>query len=146
MLYIGSDYAGYQLKEKIKKYLMSRRISFVDVGAHTDTTRNDFTEYIRPVVKPVQHTQHDRGVLICGTGYGMVIGANRFKGVRATLAHSVSQARYARTHDNSNILVLSAWQTSAPQACQILQTWIVTKFQPLTRRVRRFKTIDRWRT
>ncbi len=144
MLYIGSDYAGYQLKEKIKLYLEKHQMAYIDVGTESGRARNDFTEFIPPVVTPIQKNSRHRGILICGTGYGMVIGANRFRGIRATLAHSVRQAKYARTHDNANILVFSAWQTSAPLATRILGIWLQTPFDALPRRIRRFKKIDTW--
>lgn len=146
MIYIGADYAGYKLKEKLKKYFDSKKIKYFDVGTHSDKKKNDFTDFIPPVVNGVKKSSSSKGVLICGTGYGMQIGSNRFKKIRATIAHNPKQAKWAKTHDDSNILVLSSWSVNKDQAIKIFNAWHQTKFNKLARRVRRFKTIDRWRS
>ncbi|MBU0597648.1 RpiB/LacA/LacB family sugar-phosphate isomerase [Patescibacteria group bacterium] len=145
-IYIGSDYAGYKLKEAIKKYLELRGLPFFDVGSKSDKAINDFPAFARPVAKHVSSNKNDRGILICGTGIGMCIAANRFKKVRAVLAFNLQQARWARTYDNANILCLSSWSVNNAQAKAIVRTWLDTPFKKLVRRVRRFKTIDSWRT
>ncbi len=145
-IYIGADYAGYTLKEEIKKYLDKRGVSYVDCGTDSDKNKNDFPEFARPVAKKVSRSKTDRGILVCGTGFGMCIAANRFKGVRAVLAYTPQQAKWARTHDNCNVLCLSAWSTNQRQARLIVAAWLKTPFKKLPRRVRRFKTIDTWRT
>ena len=146
MIYIGADYAGYRLKEAIKKHLDKRKIEYLDVGTDSGKVRNDFPEFIPPVVSKVKGAKENYGILVCATGFGMAIGANRFKKIQATLVFSPQQAKWSKTHDNSNVLCLSSWSLNKNQAFKIIDTWLRTKFQPLPRRVRRFKTIDRWRT
>ncbi len=144
MLYIGSDYAGYTLKESLKKYFQAKRIKFVDVGSHQGSEKDDFTDFVPPVVTAVRKNSRNRGILICGTGFGMDIAANRFSGIRATLIHTQRQAQYARTHDNANVLVLSAWQVTAARSRAIVDIWMRTQFRAVPRRLKRFKIIDAW--
>lgn len=144
MLYIASDYAGYTIKERIKKILQDMRVPFVDLGSNSGNTINDFTDFIKPVVRPVQTSSSNGGILICGTGQGMAIGANRFKKIRAALVHTARQAKFARTHDNANILVIAAWEISISKILPIVSTWMRTRFSPVPRRVKRLKKIDTW--
>ncbi|MBI5037981.1 MAG: RpiB/LacA/LacB family sugar-phosphate isomerase [Candidatus Kerfeldbacteria bacterium] len=144
MLYIASDYAGYTVKERIKKILEKSSVNFVDVGCTSALKKNDFTDYIKSVVQPVQLSNKNFGILVCGTGQGMTIGANRFKKIRATLVYTPRQARFARTHDNSNVLVVAAWEVRSSQLYPLISAWLKTPFQPLARRVRRLKKIDTW--
>jgi len=144
MIYLGADYAGYKLKEAIKRYLDQKKVEYQDFGTFSNKNKNDFTKFIPPVVKRVKISKSNIGILICGTGQGMVIGANRFKGIRATLIFDAQQARFSKTHDNANVLVLSAWATKPTAARKIIKAWLNTKFKPLTRRVRRFKKVDQW--
>jgi ribose 5-phosphate isomerase B len=146
MLYLGADYAGYQLKEAIKKYLDKKDIKYQDFGTFSAQSKNDFPDFAYPVAKKVSHSQKDLGILICGTGFGMCIAANRFKNVRAVLANNLKQARWAKTHDNANILCLSAWSVKSVEALKIVEIWLKTPFKKLARRIRRFKKIEQWRT
>lgn len=144
MIYIGADYAGYKLKESLKQYLDKKKIKFHDIGTFSDKQKNDFTDFVPPVVKQVKKSKNNLGILICGTGYGMAIGANRFKKIRATLVSSTKQASWAKTHDNANVLCLAAWGTKKAEAIKVLNTWLNTKFKPLARRIRRFNKVDQW--
>lgn len=146
MIYLGADYAGYKLKQAIKLYLDKKKVKYHDFGTFSDKNKNDFPEFAWPVAKKVARSRKDLGILICGTGFGMCIAANRFKRVRATLVYGLKEARYAKTHDNANILCLAAWSTRKQEALKIINTWLKTPFQALARRVRRFNKIDRWRT
>ena len=146
MIYLAADYAGYKLKEIIKQHLLNKKIKCHDFGTYTDEVKNDFSDFAYPVAKKVSKSKVDLGILICGTGFGMCIAANRFKHVRATLVFDTKQARFAKTHDNSNILCLSAWALKKDDALKIVETWLKTPFQKLERRLKRFKKIDLWRT
>jgi ribose 5-phosphate isomerase B len=146
MIYIASDYAGYKLKEAIRQYLQKKKIKCHDFGSFSDKKKNDFPDFAYPVAKKVSRAKTDLGILICGTGFGMAIAANRFKHVRATLAFNTKQTRWAKTHDNANILCLSAWSLKKTEALKIVHIWLATPFQNLPRRINRFKKIDLWRT
>jgi RpiB/LacA/LacB family sugar-phosphate isomerase len=144
MLYLGADYAGYKLKEEIKKYLDKKKIKYHDFGTFSDKEKNDFPDFAYPVAKKVSKSKKDLGILVCVTGFGMCIAANRFKNIRAVLVASVKQAKWAKTHDNANILCFSSWLTNSHQAKKIIHKWLKTPFLRLVRRVRRFKKIEQW--
>ncbi len=146
MIYLGADYAGYKLKEAVKQYLSKKKLKYQDFGAFSDKNKNDFPEFALPVAKKVASSKEAKGILICGTGTGMSIAANRFKRVRAALVFNVKQARFAKTHDHANILCLAAWFVKERDALKIINVWLKTPFKPLKRRVKRFKKIDQWRT
>lgn len=146
MIYLGADYAGYKLKQKITKYFDLEKIKYIDIGTDSDKEKNDFTDFIPPVVKEVRKSSQNYGILICGTGIGMVIGANRFRKIRAALIFTAKQAIFSKTHDNANILCLSAWETNEKLAKHIIASWLKTSFKPLARRIRRFKKVDKWPT
>lgn len=144
MIYIASDYAGYKLKEKVKSILITKKIKVIDFGCESDKVKNDFPEFAKKVALKVRQSKKDLGILVCGAGYGMCIAANRLRGIRAVSVFNNKQAFFSKTHDNANILCLSKWMTDPAAVKGIINTWLATKFQPLARRVRRFKTIDRW--
>ncbi len=144
MIYLGADYAGYALKEAIRRFLTKKRLGFKDVGTFSNKKKDDFPDYAKPVAQKVARSTKDLGILVCGTGIGMCVAANRFRGVRAALVHAVKQAKWAKTHDNVNILCLASWAVSKSLALKIIDAWLKTRFEPLPRRVRRFKKIDQW--
>lgn len=105
MLFIASDHAGFNRKEVIKKYLTHKGIQFTDLG--TDSTKSvDFPVYAKELCAEVLKNEQNKGILICGSGIGMSICANRFKGIRAGLCTSPKFATLARQHNNINVLVL----------------------------------------
>lgn len=105
MLFIASDHAGYTRKEMIKKYLHKQGIEFEDLG--TDSTQSvDFPVYAKKLVEKVLKSSENKGILVCGSGIGMSICANRFKGIRAGLCTSPKIAKLARQHNDINVLVL----------------------------------------
>ncbi|MDT8445396.1 MAG: ribose 5-phosphate isomerase B [bacterium] len=124
---IGSDHAGFQLKEALKSYLTGKGFEVRDVGTHEESSVH-YPEYGKAVAQAVQAGEFERGVLICGTGIGMSITANRFKGVRATLCHDVDTAKLSREHNNSNVLVLGARVLAKELAEEMLQAWLDTSF------------------
>src|SRR3990172_121670 len=100
---IASDHAGYQLKEEIKKVLESFAVAYEDLGPQ-NTESVDYPDYAKQVARAVQ--KGNRGILCCGTGIGMSIAANKFKGVRAALCHDSLTAQMSREHNDSNILIM----------------------------------------
>lgn len=123
---IGSDHRGYELKESLKKAF--DQISWDDVGTSNSSERVDYPVFVNLVCKKVLSGEVDRGVLICGSGIGVSIGANRFKGIYASLCWSTDIAVAARKHDNSNILALPADFVSSEKAASILDSWLKTEF------------------
>lgn len=132
---LGSDHAGWQLKNKIKQYLSNYVIK--DVSQKL-VPGDDYPDYAKLVAKKV--LKEGKGILICGSGIGMSIGANRFKGIRAALCRTVKEAEYSRKDNNSNILCLGAkFNIDKPE--DILETWLSTKFEG-GRHIKRIKKLD----
>jgi ribose 5-phosphate isomerase B len=142
MIYLGADHAGYELKETIKKHLDNRRFSYIDVGAFELQESDDYPDFGSLVAKKVSISNKDRGILICGAGNGMAIVANKFKGVRATLAWNEYTAEKSVTDDHSNILVLPARVISSKQAILVLDSWLASKPSKDKRHVRRIEKIS----
>ncbi len=128
MIVIGSDHGGFKLKEEIKKYLLENGIEVNDVGSFSDE-RVDYPNIAKVVSKEVQNGKAEFGILICKTGIGMSIVANKFKGIRCALCHSEDDAKYARLHNNANILALSGQNLSTNDAICILRMWLATSFE-----------------
>ena len=125
---IGSDHAGFELKEKIKEFLKSRGEVVVDFGAHYRESV-DYPDYGRKVAKAVANGEDDLGILICGTGIGMSVVANKVPGIRAALVQNIFTARMAREHTNANLLVLGARVVDPELAPQLVGTWLDSQFQ-----------------
>lgn len=125
---IGSDHGGYRLKEEIKKYLQTQGYEFRDFGCKS-TESCDYSDFGFPVAEAVSRGEFDRGILICRSGLGMNITANKVKGIRAALCHTPELAEKSRKHNDANILVLGAEATDPLNARLIVNTWLNTKFE-----------------
>ncbi|NQU65106.1 MAG: ribose 5-phosphate isomerase B [SAR324 cluster bacterium] len=124
---LGSDHGGFDLKEQLKKILVENSFEITDVGCF-DTSSVHYPEIAQLVSKKISSGEFTRGILICGTGIGMTIAANRFPQVRATPCHDHLTARLSREHNNSNILTLGARILGIETAKDILMTWLQTDF------------------
>jgi len=125
---IGSDHAGYLFKEEIKKYLDLKEIPFTDFGTFKIDSC-DYPEFAYKVGNAVASEKCDRGILICGTGIGMSITANKIKGVRAVVTDTEDGAKMSRLHNDSNVLCLGARMIKPEKALKILDVWINTSFE-----------------
>ena len=125
---IGSDHGGYRLKEEVKKYLDEKDIKFVDFGCEGEEAI-DYPDIAAEVAKAVQSKKYDQGILICRSGIGMSIVANKFKGIRCALCHNEYTAKYARLHNDSNILAMGADDLTTGEAVCILRMWFATEFE-----------------
>jgi ribose 5-phosphate isomerase B len=124
---IGSDHAGYELKEYLKGSLPQEH-EFIDVGTGS-TDSVDYPDYAVKVAKLVTGGTVDRGILLCGTGIGMSVSANKVKGIRAALAFDLYTAMQSRRHVDANILVMGAHVTGKGLALEIARAWIDTPFE-----------------
>ena len=125
---IASDHAGFALKEHLKKALS--RLSHEAIDCGTDSTESvDYPDYAARAAQALSGGECERAVLVCGSGIGMSIAANRFPGVRAALCRSVEDAEVSRRHNDSNILALGERFTQAKEAEQILHAWLNTPFE-----------------
>jgi len=125
---LGCDHGGFELKKDLQFYLEERGIEVVDFGTG-DETPVDYPEIGRAVAEKISSGEIPRGILICGTGIGMSLVANRFPGVRATLCHDLYTARMSREHNDSNVLVLGGRLLGKGIAREILQVWLKAEFQ-----------------
>lgn len=144
LIILGSDHAGFKLKEKIKKHLAKKKIDFVDVGAYSEASV-DYPVYAKKLAKKVKAGRNKgiKGILVCGSGTGMAIAANRVKGIRAVLAYDAYSAKMSRVDNNSNVLCLRGRNFSSEKAKKITDIWLRTKFSGKKRHERRIKKIDR---
>lgn len=128
MIAIGSDHGGYKLKEEIKKYLEEKEIEYKDMGCMSEE-RVDYPNIAKEVAKQVQSKRCEKGILICRSGIGMSICANKFKGIRCASCHNEYTAKYARLHNDSNILAIGADDVTENEAICILRMWLATEFE-----------------
>lgn len=139
---LGADHAGYELKEHIKKVLLENGIHVIDVGTDNETSV-DYPDYGLQVARLVSSHEADRGILLCGTGVGMSIIANKVKGIRASLVHDLYTAIQSRKHLDANILVLGGRTTGKGLAEEIVKVWLDTPFEG-GRHQRRIEKIATW--
>ena len=125
---IGSDHAAFELKEKIKAFLFKLGMEVEDVGA-SDGNSVNYVEFGSKVAGAVSDKTFERGILLCGTGLGMSIVANRFPKVRAALCSDIFSARMSRQHNDSNILVLGGRIIGDVLAFELVKTWLETPFE-----------------
>ena len=127
MIAFGCDHGGVDLKDALVRYLRSKGAEVRDFGTHGRESV-DYPDFGKEVSRCVSQGQAERGVLVCTSGIGMSIIANKFPGVRAALVHDIAGARSSREHNDANILVLSGAKTEALLAQQIIETWLATPF------------------
>jgi len=139
-IYIGADHRGFELKEKVKTWLLGYEIE--DMGAYELDPKDDYTIYAEKVASIVAD-KNAKGILICGSGVGVDVVANKFDGVRAGLGKTPEQVKAGRADDNMNILVIAADYTKENEAKKMLETFLATKFSGKARYKRRLKDIER---
>ena len=137
---IGSDHAAFELKEKIKSFLSDYGLTVTDIGTSSNASVN-YVDFGKKVAKAVSQNEFDKGILLCGTGLGMSMTANRFPQVRAALCSDIFSARMSRLHNDSNILVIGGRVVGDILAFEIIKTWLETPFEG-GRHLQRIQTID----
>lgn len=141
---IGSDHAGFHLKEVLKKFLVEEGVSVTDFGTWSQES-TDYPDIALEVALAVGNNQCLRGILICATGQGMCITANKIAGIRAALCHDTLSAKLSRAHNDSNILVLGGKIIGISLAVEIVKVWLNTEFEGgrHQRRLEKIKHIER---
>jgi len=124
---LGSDHAGFDLKEKVKKALDRLGVPHEDVGSQS-TESVDYPDYAHRVAEAVETGRHTRGIVVCGTGIGVSMAANRHAGVRAAVAYDLETARLSREHNDANVLALGGRSLDHALAERILEVWLKTPF------------------
>ncbi|HNQ79370.1 MAG TPA: ribose 5-phosphate isomerase B [Acidobacteriota bacterium] len=137
---IGSDHAGFELKNHLKEVLFGKGLDVQDLGC-ADESSVDYPDYAEKVCTAVLTGKCQRGILVCGSGVGMSIAANRFKGIRAVLAMNDYLAEFSRRHNDSNVLCLPGRLLEKPAAEEIVRIWLETAFEG-GRHERRVKKLD----
>lgn len=139
---IGSDHAGFEMKEHIKKHLKERGYEYHDFGAETFDPQDDYPIYGKKVAKAVASGDYDRGIAICGTGIGISIAANKVPGIRAATSYNVEMAKISRLHNDANVLALGGRITDIDLALKIVDEWLNTPFTDEERHIRRINQIQ----
>jgi len=143
-IFLGADHNGFEMKAKLADYLRRSGYEVVDEGDAERKPEDDFPQFAAKVVRAMrEHAgQEAYGILICGSGQGMCMAANRFKGIRASLAWDQEQARASRNDDDANVLCLSANSFSFDRTIGIVHTWLMTPFAAAPRFKRRIQELD----
>ena len=141
MIAIACDHGGYELKKEIIGYLQQAGVAFKDFGTN-GTEAVDYPDYARLVGNAVLSGEADKGILICGTGIGISIAANRLKGIRAALVHDVFSAEATRLHNDANILCMGGRVVAGGLAIKITDTFLNTEFSGADRHARRVSKIE----
>ena len=136
---IASDHAGFQLKESIKDSLINKNISIIDLGPMNKNSV-DYPDYAKRVSNRVKSKKSDVGILVCGSGIGMSISANKTKGIRAAVCYNSTSTRLSRQHNDANIIALGSRLTKKKTALQLVTIFLKTKFEG-GRHLRRVKKI-----
>ncbi len=143
-IYIASDHAGFELKQKLLPFLKELEYEVVDKGAFEYNEGDDYPDFVIPVAQAIAKDSDSRGIILGGSGQGEAICANRFKGVRALVYYGgdLQIVKISREHNDSNVLSLGARFVSEAEAKQALGLWLATPFSGDARHVRRLKKID----
>jgi len=143
-IYIGSDHAGYELKEKIKNYLSELNYQFEDIGPFELDSDDDYPDFITPVAKATSHNKENRGIVIGGSGQGEAICANKVKGIRATTYYGgdMNIVKISREHNNANTLSIGARFASEEEARRAVKIFLETPFSQDERHIRRINKIE----
>ena len=128
MIAIGSDHGGFELKEKLMEHLSERGLEYKDFGTYSSASC-DYPVYAKAVARAVASGECDRGILICGTGVGISISANKIKGIRAALCGDWYSAKYTRLHNDANVLCMGGRVIGAGLAAEIVDVFLDTEFE-----------------
>ena len=125
---LASDHAGFNLKERIKKFLVKKKIKVVDLGPKNNNSV-DYPDYAKKVAKNVSSKKSNVGILVCGSGTGMAMSANKVKKIRAAVCYNKASTRLSRQHNNANIMALGARLTKKSDAIKLVNVFLNTKFE-----------------
>lgn len=141
MIALGSDHGGFELKQKVIEYLKKENIEYKDFGTYTKESC-DYPQYAKLVADSIVKGESEKGILICGTGIGISIAANKVKGIRAALCHDCFSAKATREHNDANVLAMGARVIGEGLAIEIVKAFLGTDFSNDERHIRRIKQIE----
>mgnify|MGYP001574488983 CR=1 FL=1 len=143
-IYIGADHRGFRMKNDLLLWFHNHGYEVTDIGSHKEDPEDNYPEYAQLLAEAVaQDPENRRGILLCGSGAGMAVAANKVKGIRAALIHDASIAKSARNDDNINVLALGADFVSSDTAEQVIQAFLKTPFSGADRHARRIEMIGK---
>lgn len=142
MIAVGCDHGGYELKQEIFKYLEKNGLEYKDYGTYSEASC-DYPDFAKAVAESILNGECEKGILICGTGIGISIAANRYEGIRAANCTDCFMAEATREHNDANILALGARVVGAGLALKIVDTFLNTPFSNDERHIRRIEKIER---
>lgn len=142
MIYIGADHRGFKLKEEVKKYIIEQGFEAEDLGAFEYDKNDDYPDFALAVAaKVAEKPEAYKGILVCGSGHGVDIVANKFRGVRAALCFNCQVAAQSRGHEDANVLVLASDWLDAALAKDIISVWLGKSFDGADRNIRRLEKV-----
>ena len=124
---ISSDHAGFELKESIKNFLIKKKFLVLDLGPRDDRSV-DYPDYAKKLAKNIISKKSDTGILVCGSGIGMAMSANRFKKIRAAVCYNIKSTQLSRSHNNANIIAIGSRLTNKNLALKLVMIFLKTKF------------------
>ncbi len=142
MIALACDHGGFALKQQVMLYMNEKKIEYTDFGCY-DEKSVDYPKYADTVAEKILSGEYDKGILICGTGIGISIAANRHKGIRAALCSDVFSAKATRQHNNANVLALGGRVIGPGLACEIVEAFLNTEFSNDERHLRRIEMFDK---
>jgi ribose 5-phosphate isomerase B len=145
IIFLGSDHAGFALKEKIKGLLAKKGMKYEDLGPYKLNKKDDYPDYAFKVAEKVSQNKNSKGILICGSGIGMEIAANKVRGIRAAAAYDHYTAKFSREDNNANVLSLRARKFPFQKIKRIINVWLDTDFNKEERHIRRIHKIDSYK-
>jgi ribose 5-phosphate isomerase B len=145
-IYIGADHRGFELKENLKQWMLQSNLEFEDMGASSLNPLDDFADYAKAVAEKVAADKESRGIVICGSGVGVDVTANKIKGILCGLGFSPEQVLSATQHDHINVLALPAAHINQQQAETIVSTFLKTPYAQDEKYLRRVKKIRQLET
>ncbi len=125
---IASDHAGYNLKEIIKNFLINKKVSVFDMGPFSDKSV-DYPDYAKKIARRIRLQKSEVGILVCGSGTGMAISANKIKKIRAAVCYNLKSTRLSRQHNNANIIAIGSRLISKKLSLKLVETFLITKFE-----------------
>ncbi|MFY9463290.1 MAG: RpiB/LacA/LacB family sugar-phosphate isomerase [Candidatus Sungiibacteriota bacterium] len=144
MIYLAADHRGFQSKEAIKKSLIEQGVEIEDIGALVYDAGDDYVDFAAAAAEKIaQNSSEHKGIFICGSGHGMDMVANKYRGVRAAVCWNMQVARQSREHDDANVLVLPADWLDEMTAQEIVAVWLGASFSGEDRHIRRLKKIEK---
>ena len=140
MIVIASDHGGYALKQELMAHLKEKGVEFEDIGTYSEASCN-YPEYAELAARGVAEGKYEKGILVCGTGIGMSLAANKIPGIRCALLSDVMSARLTREHNDTNMMAIGAGVTGEMLALEIVDTWLNTAFSHAERHQRRIDKV-----